>query len=171
MLIEHKLKPTGTLALRHSRNGYQVLQRRKVPFWWVLSQNWNFIRSYIWGHIQTGSALLANRLFGTVTVTSELRVERFDHRSGIIWDYGVTSRRVVTTAFVNLIVDACDTGASPTLDVFDFGAFGTGVGAEGAGDVGMGTELTTQYATDNVRPTGTITQPTSTQYRMVVTYW
>ena len=169
MLIEHELKPTGTLALRHSRNGYQVLQRRKVPFWWVLTQNWDFIRSYVLGHIQTGIALLANRLFGIVTITSELRIERFDHLSGVIWDYGVTSRRVVTDAFVALLIDACDTGASPALDLFNFGAFGTSTAVEAATDTGMTTELTTQYATDNTRPTGTISQPSASQYRMVVT--
>lgn len=170
MIFETELHSTGVVSLVHRRNGWAVRERRKVPFYWPLTQNWNFIRPYIWGNIQTGVARLANKLFGIVTLISELRVERFDHLTGIIWDYGVTSRRVVTDAFVALVVDACDTGASPALDLFNFTGYGSGTTAEAATQTALTTEFTTQYATNSTRPTATVTQPTASQLRLVTTF-
>ena len=110
----------------------------------------------------------AVKAIGGITLTSETSVKVF-RKNGIVEDYGVVSRRVVTDALVALIVDALDTGASPALDLFNFGGFGTGSTAEAATETALVTELTTQYATDNVRPTGTISQPTANQYRIVAT--
>jgi len=166
MQAEIQLKGSATMQI--TRNGWVVSQRRRAPFYWVLMQGWEFLRAYIWGHIQTAAAAAANGLFGVVTITSDTRVQRFDHRTGTIWDYGVTSRRVVTDAFVAYIVDALDTAQS-LFDDFDYGGFGTGSTAEAAAQTALVTELTTEYASDNVRPTGTISQPAANQYRMTVT--
>jgi hypothetical protein len=67
---------------------------------------------------------------------------------------GLASLRVVTTVGVKFI---CDDFNNNTQDVttMKFHGFGTATSpAEGASDTTLGTELTTQYATDNTRPTG-----------------
>lgn len=81
---------------------------------------------------------------------------------------GIVSFRVVTTAGVNFIATRLNDGAT-TIGNFDFHGFGTGVVAEAVGDVGLGTELTTQYATDNTRPTGTPSNPSANVYQSVGT--
>jgi hypothetical protein len=90
---------------------------------------------------------------------------------GRVIDYGLVSLRVVTTAGVNAIVTNFNT-ASPSVTVFSFKfhGFGTGTGSEAIGDTALGTELTTEYASDNVRPTGTqTTGATNNVYRTVAT--
>lgn len=71
---------------------------------------------------------------------------------GCVTDYGVLSTRVVTTAGVNFLVDCLQGTVEPEL--LRFHGYGTGVVAEATADTALGTELTTQYATDNTRPTG-----------------
>lgn len=90
---------------------------------------------------------------------------------GRIIDYGLASLRVVTTAGVNTIVTNFTT-ASPSVSVFafKFHGFGTGTTAESTADTALVTELTTEYATDNTRPTGTqVTGGSSNIYRTVAT--
>lgn len=71
---------------------------------------------------------------------------------GAALDLGLLSTRVVTTAGVNFMVDAFQNTAE--LENFKFHGYGTGGAAEGVGNTALTTELTTEYASDNVRPTG-----------------
>lgn len=73
-------------------------------------------------------------------------------RDGVEFDYGIASYRVVTDAGVAFIVDALH--ANATLANLKFHGFGTGTTNESAAQTALVTELTTEYATDNVRPTG-----------------
>ena len=83
-------------------------------------------------------------------------------------DYGIASMRVVTTAGVGFIVDAFQN--TQEVDSFKFHGFGTGTNAESAANTSLQTELTTQYATDSVRPTGTQTEGSGANiYRTVAT--
>lgn len=94
-----------------------------------------------------------------------LAVERGD---GTVLDYGVASLRVVTDAGVGYIVDAFQN--SVELENMKYHGFGTGTTAEAAGDTALVTELTTEYATDNTRPTGSTTEGASANiYRTVGT--
>jgi hypothetical protein len=87
---------------------------------------------------------------------------------GQVLDYGVLSRRVVTTVGVGYVVDAFQNLVE--LENMRYHGFGTGVAAEAVGDTALGTELTTQYAVDNTRPTGTTTEGASGNiYRTVAT--
>ena len=87
---------------------------------------------------------------------------------GKVLDYGLASLRVVTTAGVNAIVSAINGGF--TISNFKYHGFGTGTIAEAIGDTALGIELTTEYATDNTRPTGTqTTGATNNVYRTVAT--
>lgn len=68
-------------------------------------------------------------------------------------DFGLASCRVVTTAGVNYIVDAFQNLVEP--ENLRYHGIGTGTNAEAVGNTALQTELTTQYQTDNTRPTGT----------------
>lgn len=72
---------------------------------------------------------------------------------GSVDDLGLVSCRVVTNAGVNFIVDAFQ-GITALTDLRYHGV-GTGTTAEAASQTALVTELTTQYATANTRPTGT----------------
>lgn len=88
---------------------------------------------------------------------------------GSVVELGLASMRVVTTAGVNYIVDAFQGTVEP--ENLRFHGFGTGAAAEAIGDTALGTEETTQYATDNTRPTGTLGEGASANiYRTVATY-
>lgn len=79
--------------------------------------------------------------------------------------YGLASLRVVTTAGAGYIVDAFQNIVE--LESMKYHGFGTGTNAESTSDTALQTELTTEYATDNVRPTGTQTENGATVYETV----
>lgn len=79
--------------------------------------------------------------------------------------YGLASLRVVTTAGAGYIVDAFQNTVE--LENMKYHGFGTGTNAEASSDTALQTELTTQYATDNTRPTGTQTENGATVYETV----
>lgn len=81
---------------------------------------------------------------------------------------GLMSLRVVTTAAVNRIVDGLQ-ASSTDLSLWKFHGFGTGTTAEAVGDTALVTELTTEYVTDNTRPTGSQTEGAANVYRTVAT--
>ena len=82
-------------------------------------------------------------------------------------ELGLASVAVVTTAGVGFIVDAFQNIVE--LEAMNFHGFGTGGAAEAVGNTALTTELTTQYATDNTRPTGTQSEPSANVYRTVAT--
>lgn len=69
-------------------------------------------------------------------------------------DHGIVSRKVITTAGVNFLVDAWENTAE--LENMKYHGLGTGTTAEAVGDTALVTELTTQYNPDNTRATGTL---------------
>lgn len=88
--------------------------------------------------------------------------------NGEVIDYGVVSMRVVTDTGAGFIVDAFQN--SVELENMKYHGFGTGTNAEAAGNTALQTELTTEYATNNTRPTGSQTEgATSKVYRTVGT--
>lgn len=159
--------PSGTLALTRTRDlGELTLAPRivKAPLGWRLR---NFFRHQIRGLPALAVYRFLGLVCGLVYLESALRLElrRVD---GTIVDFGVVSRRVVTTAGVGYIVDAFQNLVEP--ENMRFHGFGTGTTAEAVGDTALVTELTTQYATDNTRPTGTTTEgATANIYRTVAT--
>jgi hypothetical protein len=113
---------------------------------------------------------------GLSTITAAKRYG-ISHFYGRLWikltrvngeeiDYGLASLRVVTDVGVGFIVDAFQN--SVELENMKFHALGTGTNNEAAGDTALQTELTTEYATNNTRPTGTTTEgATANIYRTV----
>lgn len=88
--------------------------------------------------------------------------------NGDILDLGVVSTRVVTDTGVGYIVDAFQN--SVELENMKYHGFGTGTTNESAAQTALVTELTTEYASDNTRPTGSTTEgATANIYRTVGT--
>lgn len=81
--------------------------------------------------------------------------------NGDVLDYGLAGLRVVTTAGVTFICADIAGGASDS-NLFKYHGFGTGTTAEASGDTALVTELTTQYASDSTRPTGSQSSSTNT---------
>jgi hypothetical protein len=87
---------------------------------------------------------------------------------GRVLDLGLISTRVVTDAGVQFLVDALQNLTEP--ENLKFHGFGTGGTAEAASQTALVTELTTEYATDNTRPTGSLTEGASANiFRTVAT--
>jgi hypothetical protein len=82
-------------------------------------------------------------------------------------DHGVVSRKVISDNGAAAVVNAFRNTFE--LELFNYHGLGTGVTAEAAAQTALVTELTTQYATDNTRPTGVQTAPAGNQYQSQAT--
>jgi hypothetical protein len=155
--------PAGALGLSLTRNLGDLRARKGPSIWWR-------VRNFVRYQFRELPALVAYRLlgsiFGLVHIESALHLV-VQHADGSITDYGVVSRRVITTAGVNFIVDAFQNLVEP--ENMKFHGFGTGTNAEAVGDTALQTELTTQYVSDNVRQTGSQTEGAANVYRTVAT--
>ena len=107
---------------------------------------------------------LLDAIASCVVLESSLAVVVF-RRGGVtggpilaVEDYGIVSRKVITTAGVGYLVDAWQN--SVELENMKFHGLGTDDTAENVADTTLGTELTTEY-TGNVRATGSTTEGAS----------
>lgn len=88
---------------------------------------------------------------------------RVQRGAGGAWiEYGLASLRVVTTAGVTDICTRFAGTSAANIANYKFHGFGTGTTAEASADTALVTELTTQYATDSTRPTGSQAASTNT---------
>lgn len=122
---------------------------RKPPLGWRVRQTWKLLLdgSYLIPLV----AKVARRL--NVAVVYGSLYGRVVHADGSVTDYGLLGRRVVTDAGVNYLA-ADMAGGSNDINLFKYHGYGTGTTAEAANQTALVTELTTQYATDSTRPTG-----------------
>lgn len=143
----------GTLGIEHKSN------RRKAPLAWRIR---NALRpGYLYGLADNQAAKIFTGLTGIPTITAELSLVHHK-RDGTHIDHGVVGYRVVTTAFVNFLVDMFQTDTTEIGD-FKFHDSGVGTTAEAIGDTAMET-------TDGEsRSTGTQTETSSNIYRSVGT--
>ena len=174
--IQRNLAPAGNVSLR--------VVRRAEPQWPHADQP-GVIRAFGFPNRDASPVVnawrqsnLRNLARGlrTVVPARKLRIPTFYgalfgrviHADGTVDELGLMSLRVVTTAGVNYIVDAF--ANTTELENLKYHGYGTGATAEAAADTALVTELTTQYATDNTRPTGTTTEGASANiYRTVAT--
>lgn len=91
-------------------------------------------------------------LGGSVAIIGNLWLAKID-REGLQHDLGLASCRVITTTGVNYVIDAFQNLVE--LENMKYHGLGTGGSAEAVGNTALTTELTTQYAASNTRPTGT----------------
>lgn len=89
------------------------------------------------------------------------------YRNGVAIDQGVLSRKLVTDNGVGFLVDAFQNLVE--FENMKYHGFGTGTTAEGATQTALVTELTTEYATDNTRPTGTTAESSANVLQSVAT--
>ena len=80
---------------------------------------------------------------------------------------GLASLRVVTNTGAGFLTDAIQNLVEPEL--LKFHGIGTGTNAEAAADTALQTELTTQYAPDNTRATGTLAEFAANVFQTVAT--
>lgn len=99
------------------------------------------------------------RNVGNLKLAAELQATLI-RASGARVDYGVVSRRVVTTAGVGFITDAFQNLVE--LEAMNNHASGTGTTAEAVGDTALVTEVAT-------RVVGTQSEPSANVYRTVAT--
>ena len=130
----------------------------KELIYWISNRlRWNF-----WvGWAQTRLMQAHVKTFGGMAVTSQLNAIHFK-ADGSVVNLGVLGYRVVTTAFVNFVVDQLQTETSVFGD-FKYHDSGVGTTAEAIGDTGIET-------TDGEsRATGTQTESAANAYRSVGT--
>lgn len=139
-MVARKLTPPGPGLGWHLRN-------RLRPGFWLG-----------WLYVQLAHAVTA--LTGIPVMTSELSL-RLRKADGRMVDYGVVSRRVVTSAGVAFIVDAWQNLVE--LENMKYHGCGTGTTAEASGDTALVTESTTALNPDSTRATGTQTEPAANQ--------
>ena len=99
------------------------------------------------------------RVVGNLQLTAELQATLI-RGDGSRVNYGVVSRRVVTTAGVGFITDAFQNLVE--LEAMNYHASGTGTTAEAVGDTALVTEAATRVA-------GTQSEPSANVYRTVAT--
>ena len=78
-------------------------------------------------------------------------------------DLGVIAEKIVTDAFIQLIIDELTNTDRPAIQTMKFHGSGTGTNAESGADTALQTEVET-------RDTGTQTSPGPGQYRTVATH-
>lgn len=137
----------------------QGLPLRGEVFWWKLRNLPNFMRGF-W-RIAFARLLNLPHFSGHVSMV-------LIKASGERINYGLVSLRVLTDTGVGYIVDAFQN--SVELENMKFHGYGTGTNAEAAADAALQTELTTEYAVNSTRPTGSTTEgATANIYRTVGT--
>lgn len=94
-MFEGKLNSSGSLGIR-------VIRAPGPGLRWKLANTLRW--AFIWGFLANHAARLFSLITGVPTLTGELRAVLI-HGDGSKVNYGVLSRRVVTTAFVNFMVD------------------------------------------------------------------
>ncbi len=141
---------TGKLAF--SGNLSTVVHRKsiKAPLSWRLKNTLRW--SYIWGWMVSGFGRWFSRLTGVIILIPELRAVL--HHNGQDIDYGVVSRRVVTTAGATWLVDAWQGTYEP--ETMKYVGAGTGTTSEASGDIALAAECTTALNPDSTRATGTL---------------
>jgi hypothetical protein len=114
--------------------------------------------------------LVAARALGLPHMFGALWLHKIDGATGEVTDYGLASLRVVTDVGCQKIVAAMNTSDAATAIAFKFHGLGTGTTAEASTDTALVTELTTEYAVNSTRATGTQTTGATTKvYRTVAT--
>jgi hypothetical protein len=167
MNVNRQLRPTGEVKMQVIRgvpNGQLTMKqiiRRGFPgfgqtsevFWWKLRNIPNLMRGLY--RLVLARTLNLSHFEGALF----LKLRR---ATGEWMDLGLVSLRVVTDAGVAEIATRLAGTTAASIANFKFHAIGTGTGSEAAGDTALGTELTTQYSTDNVRATGSQSASTNT---------
>lgn len=97
-------------------------------------------------------AILKRIMPGLTIVTGKWTLVKYDGLTKQWINYGCVGRHLTTTAGKQFVAACFD--STNVITAFKYMGFGSGSTAAAVGDTALQTEYTTQYATDNVRPTG-----------------
>ena len=113
----------------------KVKRAPRAPLAWRVRNalRWSFIRGWVANRI----AVLFSFFTGIPTLTAQLDI-RLIKANGQIVNYGTVGYRVVTTAFVNFLVDQLQ-AEDATIGDFKFHDSGVGTTAEAVGDTDIET--------------------------------
>lgn len=103
--------------------------------------------------IRGARQVLEARRIGIAHMYGSLSLALIDP-AGKITDFGLASMRIVTAVGLTYVID-CWRGVQ-TLSNMRYHGFGIGSAVESSADTALATELSTQYETNNTRPTGTL---------------
>ena len=154
---------SGTLADNTLPAYRYPTEIRRPPWRWRLRQTWKLLCDG--SYVIPSLARLARRC-GLLVAYSELYGLVY-HADGTATNYGLLGRRVVTDAGVAYLAADIAGGGSDS-NLFKFAGFGTGTTNESAAQTTLVTELTTEYAVDSTRPTGS-QSATTNAYTTVAT--
>jgi hypothetical protein len=156
-MFESKTKMGGSLGLTVSRSG----ERQRSYFWHVVLWKIRQFFAHRWREIPLWFVLyLVRPLVPGLVIAYGKTSLRKVCADGTVIDYGVAGLHLITTAGKNYVASCFDNTAEP--ENLKYHGFGTSSTAAQASDTTLGTELTTQYATDNTRPTGSQAHSTNT---------
>lgn len=162
--------PTATLPDAPAIPAYQLETMRRLiagepvavhrpSLGWRIRQTIHLIRN---GSYFVKPLAWAARRLGLMVGYGELHLRTY-HRDGSITEYGLASRKLVTDAGVAYLCNDMNNAASSAdISLFKFHGFGTGTTAESAAQTALVTELTTEYAVNSTRPTGSQASSTNT---------
>ena len=158
MDIGGKLGMSGRLGIRVFRGGVADAPKRswrdvKDYYAWH-AKNWV---QYRWRELPFTIFVLMilpwlKWLIPAITVMHSKTMLKLIRGDGSVLDLGTVGRHLVTTAAKNYVAQYFD--ASIADGSLKFHGFGIGTTAAAIGDTALQSEFTTEYATDNVRPTG-----------------
>lgn len=136
-----------------------------APLGWVIrnAARWGFIKGFI---AEKLIIPIASR-WGVLCMLGSLEITVIK-ADGRRINYGVVSRRVVTSVGVAFLVDDWDANGQD-ISTMNYHGCGTGNTAEASGDTALVTESTTALNPNSTRATGTRSQPAANQYRSVGT--
>lgn len=163
-MLKSQTQDGGNITARLIRKGAAKVE--KASFTWKAR---NILRlHFIWMYIAYYAAKLFTRITGIITITGRLRA-RLIRSDGSIVDYGIIAHGLVTTAWVNFLVDQLQTETSEFGDV-KYHDSGVGTTAAAISDTDMETTdgearvagTQTEGSSTNIYKTvGTITYTTS----------
>ena len=138
----------GDLAVRK-------IKAKRPSIWWYITNFFPHIWSGLWRET-------VSKALGLATFMGTLRLMVL-HADGTVTDYGVVSKRVVTTAFVTAVATNMYDGTAPALTAYDYHDAGTGAVAENVSNTGLGTPW------GGARVSGTAANPSAGVYRSTAT--
>ena len=160
-------RPVGGLHLVGKDRWLPEDLKRRIAAWSPKSELGRIVRA-CFGYLPPELAgELLDRISSTLVIESSLALVHIDGRTGLRYDIGVVSHKVITDAGVAFLVDAWQN--SVELENMKYHALGTGSTAEAASQTALVTELTTQYNPDNTRATGSLTETSAPVFATVGT--
>jgi hypothetical protein len=166
--MEGQIGLAGTLTTRVQTKR----QRERAKRWAILRWKARHFFFQRWREMPMEAMLLACRLAAKVVPGFNVPMHgrlylKVTKPGGDVWDYGMVGCHLIVTAGKNFVAGAFSNANE--AETLKYHGFGTGTTAAASGDTALQTEETTQYVTNNTRPTGSQSVTTNV-YTTAATY-